>query len=210
VEFLFAAARHGVDFDRTMMLGHHRFITVRASDVVRTSRQLGQPMTRDEAVSILTEAGGFIDPLLSRFGALEIRSLDASPYEGATDIHDLNAPLPDGLRRQFSVVIDGGTLEHVFNYPQALANAMEMVAVNGHLLLVAPTNGEGGHGMYQLAPELFFRVLGRENGFKLETMLIRKYPPAGGHWYEVIDPKLVGARSEFSSVARTFTSLLVV
>jgi 2-polyprenyl-3-methyl-5-hydroxy-6-metoxy-1,4-benzoquinol methylase len=75
-----------------------------------------------------------------------VSSIDASDYENATYVHDLNVPIPDHLKGQFDLVDDGGTLEHVFNFPVALRNCMEMVKVGGHLLLNVPTNNFVGHG----------------------------------------------------------------
>jgi hypothetical protein len=49
----------------------------------------------------------------------------------------LNKPVPDNLRSRFSVVFDGGTLDHVFNICQALKNAMEMVEVGGYFVQVS-------------------------------------------------------------------------
>src|SRR5262249_26462815 len=117
-----------------------------------------------------------------------------SSFEGASVIHDINLPIPDELKGRFSVVIDGGTLEHVFNFPQALKNAMEMVAVHGHFLAVTPSNNWMGHGFYQFSPELFFRAFSDENGFKIENMFICGW--LRGRWYRVSDPKVIGQRVE--------------
>ena len=106
----------------------------------------------------------------------------------------MNLPIPDELKSRFSVVIDGGTLEHVFNFPQALKNSMEMVAVGGHFLAVTPCNNYMGHGFYQFSPELFFRAFSEENGFKLEDVFICRWPR--GRWYRVSDPKVIGTRVE--------------
>jgi hypothetical protein len=91
-------------------------------------------------------------------------ALDASAYEGAEIIHDLNKPIPDELAGKFDLVIDGGTLEHVFDYPTALQNAMRMLRVGGHLFLITPTNNQCGHGFYQFSPELFYGLLTPANG----------------------------------------------
>ena len=48
------------------------------------------------------------EPLLEAIGFSEIRSLDASGYEGATLVHDLNQPLPAALGGTTSFVYDGG------------------------------------------------------------------------------------------------------
>ena len=66
----------------------------------------------------------------------ELAVIDASPYEGATIVHDLNTPVDTSLHERFDVVIDGGDLEHVFNIPVALANLMSMLTVGGTMLLV--------------------------------------------------------------------------
>ena len=60
-----------------------------------------------------------------------VDSFDVSNYENATIIHDMNKPIPDEHKNKYSVVFDGGTLEHVFNYPVALLNAMNMTQKGG-------------------------------------------------------------------------------
>ena len=197
LEFLVWAKREGVRFERTMTLGRQQFFWFTPEKMRRVLREHGLHVSEHEARADLTEGGGFAEPLLARLGAEEIRSMDASPYEGASDVHDLNEPIPAALKQNFSAVIDSGTLEHVFNFPQAIANAMEMVELGGHLLLLSPTNNEPGHGFYQFAPELFFRVLSPENGFSVERVLLREY--LGRHWYEVADPAELGHRSQFRS-----------
>lgn len=135
-------------------------------------------------------AEDFLEPL-----GFRVTSLDASPYEGAAVIHDLNKPIPDTLAGRFDAVIDGGTLEHVFNFPIALENTMRMLKVGGHLFLITPANHQCGHGFYQFSPELFFRVLSPINGFEL----VRLYASAKGRQYHVADPAIVHGRVELST-----------
>jgi hypothetical protein len=54
----------------------------------------------------------FAEDILAPLG-FEVSSVDASDYEGATIVHDLNIPIPRELVEQFDIVWDGGTLEHV-------------------------------------------------------------------------------------------------
>jgi hypothetical protein len=197
LEFLVWSQREGVRFERTMTLGRQQFFWITPAKMSRVLREHGLHVSKREAEADLKAGDRFAEPLLARLGAEETRSMDASPFEGASDIHDLNEPIPASLKQKFSAVIDSGTLEHVFNFPQAIANAMKMVELGGHLLLVNPTNNEGGHGFYQFAPELFFRVLSPENGFSIERILLREY--LGRHWYEVADPAEIGHRSQFRS-----------
>jgi 2-polyprenyl-3-methyl-5-hydroxy-6-metoxy-1,4-benzoquinol methylase len=89
----------------------------------------------------------------------------------ASIIHDLNKPVPKELEERFDVVLDGG-LEHVFDFPQAIENAMRMTKIGGHLILETPANNLCGNGFYQFSPELFFRVLDSGNGFELERLYL--------------------------------------
>jgi hypothetical protein len=142
---------------------------------------------------VLRAESGFAEPLLCLLGASSTESLDINGYEGASILHDLNEPLPAELHARFSVVIDGGTLEHVFNYPAALRCALDAVRLGGHLIVITPINGYVGHGFYQFSPELFYRVLTPANGFQTVCMLI-KPPFWRSRWRSVPDPVAVGGR----------------
>jgi hypothetical protein len=78
--------------------------------------------------------------------------------------------------------LDGGTTEHVFNFPTALTNAMQMVETGGHLVIITGGNNFCGHGFYQFSPELFYRALSAENGFEMKRLIAAE---VGGNWYEV-------------------------
>ncbi len=141
----------------------------------------------------------YADEFLRLLGARETTSVDRSDFEGATLLHDLNDPFPEALRGRFDLVIDGGTLEHIFNYPAALRHCLEVVQVGGHFMTITPASGQMGHGFYQFSPELFFRVFSAENGFALRKIVLfdagREEPP----FFEVKDPDLTGRRGELRS-----------
>jgi hypothetical protein len=156
----------------------------------------------------LTGTQGEIEPCLRRtfgeelyadkffrfLGAKEPVSVDRSDYEGATLLHDLNQPFPESLRSGFDLVIDGGTLEHIFDYPSALRHCLELVSVGGHFITITPTNQWMGHGFYQFSPELFFRVFNAENGFELRKIVLFESTKADAAFYEVKDPAINGIR----------------
>ncbi|SKA92558.1 hypothetical protein SAMN02745166_01914 [Prosthecobacter debontii] len=110
------------------------------------------------------------EQLFKAIGAEKVDSMDISDYEGASIIHNLNQPVPDHLKLAFDVVFDGGTLEHVFDYPTALKNALSMVKPGGWFLAITPSNMWCGHGFYQFSPEVFRTILSEVNGFKLKMM----------------------------------------
>ncbi|WP_428410050.1 hypothetical protein [Hyphococcus sp.] len=142
----------------------------------------------------------FADDLFRLLGVKEICSMDVSDYEDASIVHDLNAPIPPELDQRFDLVYDGGTLEHVFNYPVGLKNAMRMVKEGGALMIATPANSLCGHGFYQLSPELFFRALSPENGYRIK----RIFMPRDGRLYQVRDPIEVHGRVMLMDGAPTF------
>src|SRR5262245_61422406 len=145
-------------------------------------------VTKDEVHRLLTERDGYAEPFLEMLGASEICSFDASGYENATHIHDLNLPIAENIKNRFSMVLDGGTLEHIFNFPVAIKNCMEMVEVGGHFIGVTPANNFCGHGFYQFSPELFFRIFCAKNAFKLVRMVLFEETHAK-QWFDVSDPE---------------------
>ena len=182
VRFLLGEVRRGVRFKRTITLGHQ-----------------GVYMRQDEYVRILESVGVknqldyiYADDFLTGIGVDELHIIDTSEYEGATFLHDLNQPLPNDYIKLYDCVIDGGTLEHVFNFPQAIKTCMELVKEGGQLILITPWHNYAGHGFYQFSPELFYRILSPENGFLVERMLIYKR----GKWFSILDPKIIHSRVE--------------
>jgi hypothetical protein len=138
---------------------------------------------------------GYAEPVFKSLGARNIWSLDASGFEGAEFTHDLNQPIGADLKARFDLVYDGGTLEHVFNFPMALQNCMEMVRENGRFFMHTVANNWCGHGFYQFSPELFYTVFCPDNGFEVERMILHAVGPYG-RWYEVSNPQTIRSRVE--------------
>jgi hypothetical protein len=199
--FLAAASRGGVSFERTLTVGRQRLLT-RPRTLRAALREGGIVLDRPETLELVDHGRGYGESLLGRLGARTVDSLDASDFEGATLIHDLNLPMATEVRGQYSAVIDSGTLEHVFNFPVALAGCLESVALGGHYVAATPVNNFAGHGFYQFSPELYFRVLSEDNGFAVRCMLWRDELPHA-RWYEITDPSTVGRRVERLGAARS-------
>jgi SAM-dependent methyltransferase len=193
-KFLTVCRRAGVSFARTLTLGRQRLL-VPPKAACALLEQYGQPTHKLEAT--LAKGAGYVDGLFELLGTKELVSVDFSRYEGASFVHDMNVPLSADVVGQFDLVFDGGTLEHIFNFPCAIRSCMDLVKVGGHLVLVTPTNNWCGHGFYQFSPELFFRVLSAENGYKVERMIaFEAYP--NSEWYDVADPNRIGSRVELA------------
>lgn len=138
---------------------------------------------------------GYAEPVFQSLGARSVVSLDASAFEGAEVVHDLNVPVGEDLKRRFDLVFDGGTLEHVFQFPVALQNCMEMLRENGRFITHTCANNWCGHGFYQFSPELFYNVFSEDNGFEVERMVLHVVGPYS-RWYEVANPRTIRSRVE--------------
>lgn len=135
------------------------------------------------------------EEFFKRLGAQRIDSLDYSSYQSSTLCRDLNDPPSVDPVEGYDLVYDGGTLEHVFHFPHAIANCMALVKVGGHFMASLPANQWLGHGFYQFSPELFFRVFSPENGFETVRIYLAENGNAQGKLYRVLDPAETGART---------------
>jgi hypothetical protein len=194
IEFLLWGRAAGLRFDRVLTIGRQGLHVTPAE--LRSILE-AHGLDPSPAQDILARDRGFAEPLLTYIGAGSVDSLDVSAYEGATILQDMNDPLRASNRNRFSLVIDGGSIEHVFEYTTALRNCMEAVEVGGHFITITPANNLLGHGFYQLSPELFYRALTPENGFEMVRLVLFENPWKRV-WYEVADPEQVRSRVELS------------
>src|SRR5688572_1418658 len=136
--FLASAQRSGVSFRHTLTLGRlNYFLSVK--ETRQFLRWAGMDPAKYPAL-LDYESSRYAETFFRTLGAETVDSMDASNFEGATIVHDLNLPVPDSLKGKFDVVCDGGTIEHVMNFPVVIRNCMEMVKVGGHLILGTPAN----------------------------------------------------------------------
>jgi hypothetical protein len=72
--------------------------------------------------------------LFRLLGVPKILALDHSDYEGAEIIHDLTKPIPDRLRGSADFIVDGSTLDNVFDPAMAVRNLAGMLRPGGRLV----------------------------------------------------------------------------
>ena len=97
------------------------------------------------------------ETLFKSMGFEKIYNLDCSSYEGANVLFDLNRKdLPQHLEKQFEVIIDHGTMEHVFHIPNFLNNCFQMLRVGGRMIHSSPTSNLVDHGFYMFSPTFFY------------------------------------------------------
>jgi hypothetical protein len=189
-EFLMFARNHGVDFGIVATLGRQR-VMLEQSERRLLSSWLGRAIASDEV---------YADEFLKSLGARDVNAVDASRYEGANIIHNLNEPLSAELASRFSCLIDGGTLEHVFDIKQSMKSCMQMVKPGGHIIICQMANNCMGHGFYQFSPEFFHSTLTPENGYRVKFMALYE----GGVWYEPAIPGEIGDRVQARTREETF------
>jgi hypothetical protein len=151
-----------------------------------------------DAAEFLRESDGYAEKFFRLLGAEHVTSFDKSDYRVASSLHDMNTPIDGSLKNRFSAVLDAGTIEHVFNFPQAISNCMEMVKVGGHFIQVTVANNFIGHGFYQFSPELMYRVFSADNGFAAEAVVLHEML-GGGKWYRMHDSVARGHRVELTT-----------
>jgi hypothetical protein len=201
VQFLTYSKQKDVSFEHTLMLGRQQLFV--SEDEIRSMQEKfglsGKFSNRDN----------YAEPLFELLGASRVDSLDYSSFEKATIIHNLNVPIPPSLKAAYSVVFDGGTLEHVFNFPVALKNCMDALRIGGHFLCITPANNQCGHGFYQFSPELFYSLFTPAHGFKTKLVAIAVEHPERGiqEWYSVANPHDIKKRI---TLVNSFPTYLMV
>lgn len=178
---------------RTLMLGRHGF---RVEEKFRPL--YAEAMARyglEGEIDDYTQEDGFCETLMRKLGFGGMEALDFSDFEGASIIHDLNRPVPDTLHGQFDLIFDGGTIEHVFDVPQALRNVFHMLKPAGRFVSANGMNGWPGHGLYQFSPDLVWTFWRRGAGCEVHDCRgITKAPGKGEYAVAFRDPALTGKR----------------
>src|SRR2546426_6735628 len=107
--------------------------------------------------------------LLKSLGFTDYAALDYSAYESAQWVFDLNnTNLPDPLLGAFDVIIDAGTIEHVFHLPNVFNNIFKMLKVGGRIIHFSPSSNHIDHGFYMFSPTLFWDFY-ETNKFQIKT-----------------------------------------
>lgn len=182
----------GVEFGHVLTLGHQD-VHLELDQYRRVLKQLGLPPRNT--------VPKFADELLLAMGATAVDAVDFHDYEGANLIHDLNQSVPADWHQRYDLVFDGGTLEHIFSFPTAIKSCMQMLKPNGRFVSVTMPNNWCGHGFYQFSPELFYRMLSKDNGFSVVEMYIATLD---GRAYSVKDPEVVRSRVELCNERPVF------
>jgi len=142
-------------------------------DVYFDRKTYNQIFNRNDKHNCKIEA----DEFFLNLGFSKVFSLDASGFEGADYIFDLNKQIPDSLEKKFNCIFDGGTLEHVFNFPQALQNIDRMLKHGGCVIHNLPSHNHVDHGFYMFSPCALWDYY-MANGYEILKYYIYEYSVA--------------------------------
>jgi SAM-dependent methyltransferase len=205
LNFLAHAQDLGVSYGRTLGIGRQA-VFVEDRELHAHARLRARPALPPAPPGVPR----YFEPLLQQwFGAQQVDAVDASAYEHAPLVHDMNLPWPAALpgRGSYDAVLDFGCLEHVFDFPTAWRNCIDLCRVGGHIFHALPANNLAGHGFYQFSPELFFNLYRRERGFELRAVFYAlKADPA--HWWRVANPIEVRRRVNLRNSHETYLLVL--
>jgi SAM-dependent methyltransferase len=201
-QLLIMEHKNGVSFERMATLGRQGLHANRPA-LISVLREAGYEISMDRMHKLLDPTTEYSEELFGLLGAREVNAIDVSDYEGAQIVHDMNRRIPDRLASAFDLVLDSGTLEHIFDFPTALRNSAQMVRPNGRFISITMANNFCGHGFYQFSPELFYRFLCSKNGYVVESCIIWEDVP-GSRFYQVPDPDAVRTRIDLTSDFGTY------
>ena len=166
------------DFKKTVTIGRMGLFanSYQLRKLISASKELGNDFFADQL-------------LKDYFGATVVDSIDKSDYEGATIIHDMNLPIRDELREKYDTVFESGTLEHIYNMPQALENTSSLCRPGGQIIHILPANNACGHGFWQVSPELFYSLYSDKNGYRDTEVYLARMNPNKHDFYRVLRPE---------------------
>lgn len=197
----------GVRYERTLAIGRQALF-IEPFELEDHRRLRGLPPLAEPARA--AGAPRYFEPLMQQWlGAHAAESVDASAYEHATHLHDMNLPWPEpsAQRGAYDAVLDFGCLEHVFNFPVAWRNVVDVCKVGGHVLHALPANNLAGHGFYQFSPELFFNLYRAANGFELRGLWFAVKGDRR-HWWRVANPMEVKRRVNLCNAHEVYMLVL--
>jgi SAM-dependent methyltransferase len=196
---LLLAARHASssEFEQVVTLGRLDFWP--KIDFLSTILRIID--TFDSAEQVLSSVNGDGSFFLSKYlRSTNVDEIDASPFEGASIIHDMNYPIPGEYHQQFDFLYDGGTTEHIFDVRQVFANINDLVKSGGCVAVSVPANNQLGHGFYQFSPELYYRYFSPMNGYiQTAVFLCENHQLPIPRFWHVKDPAILKKRIQIQN-----------
>jgi hypothetical protein len=175
---------------RAVTLGRqHVYLT--AAECLQLAQLAGWPVQPGFQATLhrdpLLRQRGYIsdDSLFELLGFGQLTRVDQSDYEQAEERLDLNChQTPSHLVGAFDVVVDSGTVEHIFEIGQALRHCLNMAKVGGQIVHLTPSSNAINHGFYSVSPSLYLDFY-RDCGCQVQKLWLCRLPKSDllrGSW----------------------------
>lgn len=152
---------------------------VTTDQIGRVAKKFGFDVTGDTTPPGVFDYVESVDDiqLFRALGFDVVESVDYSDYEEANHILDFNIPITQEFHERYDVIFDGGTLEHIFNFPECLKNIYRMLKPGGLVIHLSPSSNHVDHGFYMFSPTVFHDYYAANNYEIVRSFLI-EYEPA--------------------------------
>jgi len=87
--------------------------------------------TSERLIKLMNRPDYMHEETFFRMLGIEHQSLDISSRDDATIVHDLNREIPTDMRGKFNLVLDSGTIEHIFDVATVMRKIVNMINLNG-------------------------------------------------------------------------------
>ena len=95
-----------------------------------------------------------------------------------------NNDVPLWLSERYDYILDGGTLEHIFNIPNALQAIFKMLKVGGTFYFDSPAYWGINHGFYNISPGLYSEYF-QANKWQINKITLYQESPLDIEWSEI-------------------------
>jgi len=96
----------------------------------------------------------------------EYYDIDKFDFDRPKIIHDLQYPIESKYHDFFNLIVDSGTLEHIFDVRAVMENIVRITKTGGYVLQFIPAQNFLNHGFYQFSPTFFYDFY-TQNGFEI-------------------------------------------
>ena len=92
--------------------------------------------------------------------------IDKFDFDHPRVVHDLEKPIDKRFHNFFNLIIDSGTMEHIFDIKSVMDNIVHITNLGGYVLQFIPAQNSLNHGFYQFSPTFFYDFY-TANGFEI-------------------------------------------
>lgn len=148
------------------------------------------------------------DEFFRLLGVPKIKALDVSDYEGADIVHDLTTPIPKELEESADFILDGSTLDNVFDPASTLRNMARLLRPGGRLVAINVASNH--YGPYTILTPFWLLDYFTVNAFADCKIYVLVYGDRGDNFFTPDLSKLDRALSQPNNFTSPYVMGLVV